>query len=100
MVTFKHISGEQQTSNALTKPLGPLEHWRSVPYLQGTSPSVLQFRDDIEQRYGGRKKVSSVEGALLVHDFKHGHRTHGANPKAQGAKDRRTAERKLRFGSP
>ena len=87
-----------QTADHLSKPHGPLEHWRGVPFLQGSSPAVLHFKNLVENQYGGRKKVfaqvspssqdpslglSSVVAPMEVHKSTHGTGYHGIRKAAR-----------------
>jgi hypothetical protein len=57
LIELKLTPGDNQIADGLTKPLGPLDHWRSALYLLGESSAVLQFHDLVYQRYGGRRKI-------------------------------------------
>jgi hypothetical protein len=98
LIQFRLVPGDDQTADGLTKPLGPLAHWRSVIHLQGTSPAVLQFQDLVFQRYGSRSQPrtsipssaqSSSGSALQLTAIPRGVRkAHG-----QGCHDRRKVNR-------
>ena len=52
LVTMKLVSSDIMTADALTKPYGPLEHWKRIAHPIGESEPLDIIRTSVFSRYG------------------------------------------------